>query len=446
MTRRISGARGAAGAAALAAALLLAACGGGDASDPGTPSTENKAVASDPTAEIVVWTDGVREPVVRAYMKAHPDAKVKVVTVPQDSGYVSTKVQLANRVKSGWPDVVWLSDPPEIASLATAPYDFAQPLDELVPDSVRNDFAPGTLANCTFDGKTYCLQNDIAQTVLWYNAKLMKDFGYAVPTTWEEYAALGKKVAAEHPGYVIGNMGDHNMMIAYYQASGCPMREATAGNKVRINVTDPSCTRVNDMVQSLIDNGTAPKVSIFDPPFAKLGTENKILMLPGASWMGDFVFKTTYKTPAGQLAAAPIPKWEGEDAGYSGTVGGGIWVVSKHAKNVKGAADAITWMTTDLGIQNQQPTYPANKTAAASWSTNKKADPFYAENPIPVFEKQAGLIRQNWKFVRYASVATNQWNELVIAGLKDGKKLSELVPAYGEELKKAAEKAGYTVE
>jgi multiple sugar transport system substrate-binding protein len=224
------------------------------------------------------------------------------------------------------------------------------------------------------------------------------------------------------------------------------MRDATAADKVHIDVGDPTCTRVNDMVQSLIDNGTAPTVSIFDPPFAKLGTENKILMLPGASWMGDFVFKPTYKTPAGQLAAAPIPKWEGEDAGYSGTVGGGIWAVSKHAKNAKGAADMITWMTTDLSIQNEQPTYPANKTAAASWSKNKKADAFYATNPIPVFEQQAGLIRQNWKFVRYATVATNEWNELVVAGLKDGKKLSELVPAYGEELKKAAGKAGYTVE
>ena len=99
-----------------------------------------------------------------------------------------------------------------------------------------------------------------------------------------------------------------------------------------------------------------------------------------------------------------------------------------------------------MSIQDQQPTYPANMTAAASWSINKEADPYYAENPIPVFETQAGLIRDNWKFTRYSTVATNQWNELVVSGLKDGKTLSELVPAYGEELKKAAEMAGYTVE
>ena len=450
MTRRRRGARGAGLAAGVAAALLLAACGGGDSSTTdavgNSGGSDDTPMASDPSAEVVVWTDGVREPMVKAYIDAHPDANIKLVTVPQDSGYVSTKVQLANRVEKGWPDVVFLADSPEIAALAAAPYDFAQPLDELVDKEVIEDFAPGTLVNCTFDGKTYCLQNDIAQTVLWYNAKLMEDFGYEVPTTWAEYAALGEKVAAEHPGYVIGAMGDHNMMIAYYQASGCPMRDTIASDKVHIDVEDPTCTRVNDLVQPLIDNGTVPTVSIFDPPFAELGVQNKILMLPGASWMGDFVFKDTYQTPPGQLAAAPMPAWEGEDAGYSGAVGGGVWSVSKHAKNVEGAVDLITWLTTDVSIQDQQPTYPANMTAAASWSINKEADPYYAENPIPVFETQAGLIRDNWKFTRYSTVATNQWNELVVSGLKDGKTLSELVPAYGEELKKAAEMAGYTVE
>jgi multiple sugar transport system substrate-binding protein len=83
------------------------------------------------------------------------------------------------------------------------------------------------------------------------------------------------------------------------------MRDTTASDTVHIDVEDPTCTRVNDLLQPLIDNGTVPTVSIFDPPFAELGTENKILMLPSASWMGDFVFKTTYKTPPGELAAAP---------------------------------------------------------------------------------------------------------------------------------------------
>jgi hypothetical protein len=51
-----------------------------------------------------------------------------------------------------------------------------------------------------------------------------------------------------------------------------------------------------------------------------------------------------------------------------------------------------------------------------------------------VFEEQAGLIRDNWKFTRYSTVATNQWNELVVAGLKRAARCPSC-PAYGEELK-----------
>ena len=43
--------------------------------------------------------------------------------------------------------------------------------------------------------------------MLWVNQKRMDEFGYTVPTTWQEWAALGEKVAAEHPGYIIGNIG-----------------------------------------------------------------------------------------------------------------------------------------------------------------------------------------------------------------------------------------------
>jgi multiple sugar transport system substrate-binding protein len=428
----------------LALCLAAAACGGGGGS---ASSTAGKpAASSDPKAEIVVWTDGTRAPMIKAYQDAHPDVKVKSVTIPQDTGYVSTKVQLANRSKQGWPDVVFLADSGEIAALAAPPFDFATPLNDLVPQKTRDDFAPGTISNCTFADKTYCLQNDIAQTVLWYNKQLMKDFGYEVPKTWADYQALGQKVAKEHPGYVIGAMGDHIMLNVYYYSSGCPMRDVKSIATVHIDAKAPQCTRVNSLLQPLIDNKTLPLISVFDPPFAALGTSNKILMLPGASWMGDFVFKTTYKTPKGQLAAAPMPTWKGEDKAYSGAVGGGVWAVSKHAKNTQGAVDMITWLTTDVGIQTKQPTYPASKTAAAAWSTQKAADAFYAENPVPVFQQQAPLIRDNWKFVRYQATATNRWNELVVAGLKQGKRLDELVPLYGDEIVAAAKKAGYTVE
>jgi multiple sugar transport system substrate-binding protein len=65
-----------------------------------------------------------------------------------------------------------------------------------------------TMAGCTINGTVYCLRNDLAQNLFWYNSALMKQFGYSVPTTWQQWQALGEQVAAHHPGYLVGSAGD----------------------------------------------------------------------------------------------------------------------------------------------------------------------------------------------------------------------------------------------
>ncbi|MCT9931287.1 extracellular solute-binding protein [Planotetraspora sp. A-T 1434] len=422
---------------ALAAALALAACGTGGG---GTAAARPSA---DPNAKIVVWADATRVPMVQEYQKAHPAAKIDLVTIPNESGYIETKVQLANRSGRGWPDVVFTGE--NIATLQAKPYDWAAPLDGKVKQDVVGQFAKSSVSNCTIEGHLYCLQNDIAQTVLWYDKGLMKQFGYAVPKTWKEYQELGAKVAADHPGYVVGALGAHGMLFTYYQSSGCPMTDAQSSTTVRINATAVECTRVNDLLQPMLDNGSVSRLDEFDPAFVALGTKRKILMLPFASWAGDFAFKPTYKTPAGQLAAAPMPTWEGESTGYSGAVGGGVWAVGKHAANPQGAVDLITWLTTDVGLQSKQPTYPAFRPAAKAWMAGKANDPYYAEDPSPVFEAQADLIRENWKYTRYAATVINGYNETVAKGIQDKQPLAGLLPKYAEQLTQAAKDAGYTV-
>lgn len=55
-------------------------------------------------------------PAAQQYKKAHPDVKLRIVTIPPDAGYVPTKISLANRTESGWPDVVFLANPAEAAT------------------------------------------------------------------------------------------------------------------------------------------------------------------------------------------------------------------------------------------------------------------------------------------------------------------------------------------
>ncbi|GAA4703962.1 ABC transporter substrate-binding protein [Phytohabitans rumicis] len=419
---------------ALVAALALTGCGNDSGEKPSAP---------DPHAKVVVWADATRLPMVEAYQKSHPDAKIDLTTIPNEAGYVQTKVQLANRSGQGWPDVVFTGA--DVAALQAKPYNWAAPLDDYVKKDVVDGFAASSTTNCTIDGHLYCLQNDIAQTVLWYDKGLLDQFGYTVPKTWAEYQQLGAKVAAEHPGYVVGALGAHGMMYTYYQASGCPLSEVRSDTEVRIDARAPECTRVNDLLQPMLDNGSVSRLDPFDPAFVKLGTDRKLLMLPFASWAGNFAFKPTFKTPPGQLSAAPMPTWPGETVGYSGAVGGGVWVMGRHAANPQGAADLITWLTTDIELQKAQPTYPAYQPAAKAWAAAKATDPYYAADPTPVFATQAELIRDNWNYTRFASTLTNGYNESVAKGIQDRGKLSDLLPAFAKTLGQAAEDTGYTV-
>lgn len=429
-------------------ALVVAGCGGGDATESdSTASGGDASISSDASAVLDVWIDATREPAVKAFQEANPDANINVTLIPADQpNYVSTKVQLANRAGSGWPDVAFLSDSGEIAQLQAEPFAWAAPLDDLVPADVREGFAASSIKNCNIAEATYCLQNDLAQTVLWYDKPLMDEFGYTVPTTWDEYAELGEQVAEEHPGYVIGSIEGRLGISVYYAASGCPFSTVTGPDTARINLDAVECTRVTDMLQPLLDNGAVSSKGIFDAEFVELGKTGKVLMLPSASWLGDFGFKPVYELPEGRLAAAEMPAWDGEESAWSGSIGGGVWAVSKHSKNQQGAADLISFVTTDATVQTESPTYPAFTSAAATWLEAKAVDDYYAEDPTPALKKQADLINPAFNYVRYNAAVSEGADSIVGPGLLEGTPLVDLLSEWEETLKTAAEDAGYTVE
>ena len=187
-------------------AVGLAACGGsgdsGSTSSQAASSTASGAKAAGPASgSLTVWVDSVRLPAAKAYQAAHPDVHLKIVTFDGDSNgatTLQTKIQLWNRSGNGWPDVIFSEQVNDPVWMAKKPFEFAAPIKGLVPDSALRQWPAPSTAQCTVDGTQYCVQDNLAQVVLWVNKKLMDRFGYTVPTTWQEWAALGQKVATEH--------------------------------------------------------------------------------------------------------------------------------------------------------------------------------------------------------------------------------------------------------
>jgi multiple sugar transport system substrate-binding protein len=364
-----------------------------------TTAAATAAIAGDATAPITVWVDDPRQPAIAAYIKAHPDKASLIKSVTVDREQFPAKVLLFNNTKSGWPDVVF-AEPRLVARVADAAHNFPLDLTGLVPADQLANYAGED--NCTFNGKVYCLRNDLAQFVTYYNKPLMDKFGYAVPTTFEELQALSDKVAAEHPGYLLGTFGDGWSFLSFFEASGCPTHVVVDTSTLKIDMTDPTCVRAAKLVDHMIANKTLWNSDYFDASFAKQVNDNKLLVLPMASWgwglFGGTKDSTWYKTADHQLGVAATLKWKDDAKTNAPALGGAAWTVSSHTKNPALAVDLIEWVTQNPDFWAGSTNFPSYKPLMTGFQKAVAGNALFANDPYPAMAAAASEITplDNW--------------------------------------------------
>ncbi|MFB9250472.1 ABC transporter substrate-binding protein [Sphaerisporangium melleum] len=436
------------GVGASAVALTLAGCGGGGGASVGSYGFAQ--VEQDDKAPITVWVDSDRVGAADAFKKANADVKINVVTYDgsaNGSNSFRTKVQLFDRAGSGWPDVVFSTQNNDAAwasQKTNGKEPFAAVLNGgLVPKATLDAFTEGSLAPCTVEGKVYCLRNDLAQAVLWYDKSLLDKFGYAVPTTWEEYQALGEKVAKEHPGYIVGTVGDPWTPEVYFWGSKCQANGITGPKTVTVNVETTECKRAATMLDTLIKNGTTPNISVFTPEFLKKYS-GKVLMMPGPAWYAGAIFNNpqSLNVPKGQLGVGAPPAWQGDTA-VTGNVGGGTWFVSSHSKNLKAAEKFVEFVTTADDYQvNVAPGFPAYAPAAEKWIKKQESSGYYATD-LQALVKAGSQIWTGWGSGVFSQEAI--WAKTMTPAIAGGKSIADLLPEWGTAIKNQAQVNGYTV-
>ncbi|TDN91562.1 extracellular solute-binding protein [Microbacterium sp. BK668] len=430
------------GLAALAVtAVTVTGCASADVA---VVSGEFAPVEQDSSAPLTVWVDAAREPAVQDYMSAHPDIDISLVTYDGNPNTLQAKVSLFNKAGEGWPDVVFSTGLFGLEPLTTGEQPFAAPLnDGIFPDEKIEGFAPRALDPCTVGETLYCIRNDIAQNVFWYNQKLFDEFGYEVPTTWEEYEALGEKVAAEHPGYSLGEIGDSFGAFQYFWGSRCPANQLDEG-EFTADLTDEHCIKMAQLLDRMIANGTVQKSGALTGAAYVQGFADKTLAMVGPSWFGAFVFRDALKVPAGQIAAAPPLQWEGDTDTTTGNVGGGVWYISAHSENLEAASDVVEYLTTDMGVLEGASTYPAFESGAAAWLENPKNTGYYANDVSEAFRIGVDSIWDGWS--QTARVDQQSiWSSTVLTSLASGKTLEETLPAWQAKARNLAGAAGYIV-
>jgi len=441
----------------LAGALLmsaLAACSSGGSTPAvgaGAGGTYGFAqAAQNSSAPITVWVDSDRAAAVAAFTKANPGVAVKVVTYDgsaNGSNSFKTKIGLLDRAGQGWPDVVFSTQNNDAAwasQKTNGKAAFGAVLDQgLIPPGVLGGFTKGALDPCTVSGHVYCLRNDLAQNVLWFDKTLMTKFGYTLPTSWEDYQTLSAKVAQEHPGYLTGGVGDAWTPEVFMWASQCGANQVTGPRAVTIEATGPNCQRAAKLIDAGVANKTLSTVSVFSPGFVKQYA-GKVLMMPGPAWFAGAVFNnpSALKLPAGQLGVAAPLAWSGAQP-VTGDVGGGTWFISSHSKNLAAASKFAQFVTTSDDYQvDLAPGYPAFGAAAAKWISKQESSKYYATSLQPIIDA-GGQIWSGWGSPEFSQEAV--WAKTMTPLVNSGQSIAANLQKWQDALKNQAQVTGYTV-
>ena len=335
--------------------------------------------------EITVWVDATRQPAVEAFQAAHPEIKVNMVLDDGSSGAsgtFQTKIGLADQAGEGWPDVVFstqVNDAAWVAKETNGVQAFAKVLnDGFLDQAFLDGFTPGALDPVTVDGVVYGLRNDLAPVLFWYNKKLLDSFGYDVPATWEDYQALGDKLAAEHPGYFLGSIGDgFEGPYIYYWSGQAPIFQVERRRLHFRTSSDPNSVKVTAMLDHMLANGTVTQDSVFGAEFA--AKADKLVAIPGPAWYSGALFQnpTNVNAKAGEWGASVPLNWTGGDK-VTGNVGGGVWYASSHATdNLDAIKTFLEFVITDEKTAGTGG-LPAYQAAADKWLEKQASSGFYA--------------------------------------------------------------------
>jgi multiple sugar transport system substrate-binding protein len=397
---------------------------------------------------ITIWADANRQPAVEAFEKAHPEVKVNLVIDDGSaggSGTFQTKIGLADQAGSGWPDVVFSSQQNDAAWAAketNGVQAFAQVLNDGFLDKAFLDgFTPGALDPVTVDGKVYGLRNDLAPVLFWYNKALLDQFGYQPPTTWEDYQALGDKLAKDHPGYFLGSIGDSfEGPYIYYWSGEAPIFQVK-GDTFSSDVNDPNSKKVTDMLDHMVKNGTVTLDSLFGAPF--VAKADHLVAIPGPAWYAGVLFQNAQSINAkpGTWVAAPPLYWSNGDR-VTGNVGGGVWYASSHTTNPDGVKTFLQFIVSDPQTAGTGG-LPAYKAASDAWLAGQAKSGFYAGDFAAAVSTAAASVWNGWGFPNLSP--ETPWAKVITPGLAAGKTIADLANDWQTEMKNEAQVAGYTV-
>lgn len=421
--------------------FVLSAC-----ASPAAPA-EGGAAPADANAPIEVWIDAAREESAGKFVDAYPDKGKLVSLTTTDYGQLPQKILFWNNVGSGWPDASF-GGPQIVPLINDAAHNYLGDLAPYVDPNIVKDFAPGSLQNCWDGTKLYCLRNDLAHFVLWYNATKVNELGIEIPETYEDLQATCASLKQSNPEIQCA-LGQQDVSFFNILVSNqCPFQQIIGAGELRINATHENCIKAAQWLDQMAQDGYYKLTDMFGTEASEIVKSDNWLFIPSSSWFGDYVIKGTYYDAAdpnfeGKIGVAPMPKWEGQEHPWVFWWGGAAWVMSRHTQNPQLTADFLTYMTTD--VIKEQGTYPAYMPAADEWLKSRMPTLTYLEDTTKAGEVLKSEAGHMWTMASQGPVDVDALLAPIITKINAGELTYEAALAeWQTALVDGAGKLGYT--
>jgi len=286
----------------------------------------------------------IEEHIAAPFNAANSGIEIKVVEHPDFNA-----VRNALAAGSDKPDIVETSGPADSREFALA--DQLVPLDDYVTEFGWNEMFPEwALSLGVVDGALYSLPTEFETLVLYYNATLFEEQGWAPPTTYEELKSVAQQAAdADIIPFADANadwrfvndylFGEYLSAIAGPQA----VYEALTGARPWTDAAFvETFSELNEAQQNgwFMDGLDIYFTSNYDERYGALAFGDAAMAIDG-SWMLTRIDSQFFDETGNEWGWVPFPSTSGEAIFNVGL--GSTFSISKHSTSPDAAAEVLTY-------------------------------------------------------------------------------------------------------
>ena len=349
-------------------ASLLAGCGGKPAGTSGSSVSGDQSNTATETISVAALASG--------YIDVYPDMWQEVC----DAFTAETGIQVELTLEKNLEDVIGPAmqggEFPDVIHLATGREkgltdqfvkdnqiaDLTDVLSMTVPgesvkvsDKIAGGFTDNSITNPYGDGKTYLAPMFYSPCGLFYNAGLLEEKGWALPTTWDEMWDLGEKAKAEGIylfTYPTTGYFDAFLYALMYSVGGSEFFDRATHYEDGIWDT-PEAQTCFDIIEKLASytNPVTP-AQANDTDFKQnqqLVLDNKAIFMPNGTWIvGEMA--DSPRADGFQWGMTALPAVEAGGAGYSYTWFEQAWIPAG-AEHMDAAKQFIAFLYSDTACE-----------------------------------------------------------------------------------------------